>query len=82
MSERQWVNKKCELGFHREEAEKPHSKSNGLQEELQERQCGNPGKEGANREASEWVRGRLRPLPKQVTLVGNSRQFDLFFFFK
>lgn len=50
MSERQWVNKKCELGFHREEAEKPHSKSNGLQEELQERQSGNPGKEGANKE--------------------------------
>lgn len=62
------------LRFRREEAEKPHSKSNG----------GRKGSKGTlerrvQREASARVRGRAQPLPKQVTLVGNSRQFDFFF---
>lgn len=63
--------------FRREEAEKPHSKSNGCRK-------GRKGSEGTlerrvQREASARVRGRAQPLPKQVTLVGNSRQFDFFF---
>ena len=77
MSERQWVNKKCELQFHREEAESPTPKAMVAR--------GNAGKAvrvpwkggGKEREASEWVTGSVRPLPKQVALVRNSRQFDL-----
>lgn len=76
MSERQWVNKKCELKFHREEAERARSKRRGSMRECRKCSEGALGRSGQKKGKTELVEGSVKPLSKRVTLV-ESRQFDL-----
>lgn len=62
MSERQWVNKKCELKFHRDETRRPTPKE-WIHEGMQEMWRGNSEKGvSKEREVSEVVKGSVKPL--------------------